>query len=405
MPNPRKCKITKSLPPLAIAAAAGIIYYFTNPNPGHFYDYTSRIALALLNGNLGVAEQPPSWLSEMVPHNGLYYSVFPLGAVLSVIPAAALQMIGVINGFPAAAIVATVAALSAAFFFALAGRYELTPSKRAVLSLFPLLGTWTWANLAFGGAWHIALGFAVLGEAGALYFLLVRQKPFLAGFFFAVGFGNRTEIIALFPIFFYLLLRGRVRSVVDIPKQLGRIAAFSALPFALGAATLAYNYARFESPFDFGYARIPGVLSEPWYSGGIFSLSAIPLNAKEMLFQGWKRLAEYPYYVPTGFGGSIFMASPALFLLFRRGGADRALKATAWAAVLILTFILWIHGNPGGWQVSYRYAMVLLPWMYLIILESSPKRLTASEIALFAISALINGWAAYLFLRTNYVTP
>src|SRR3546814_7605239 len=60
-----------------------------------------RIALALMDGHLGVQSPPPSWLNEMVPLNGSYYSVFPLGAVLSVMSVALLQKAGWIHGFPA----------------------------------------------------------------------------------------------------------------------------------------------------------------------------------------------------------------------------------------------------------------------------------------------------------------
>jgi hypothetical protein len=45
-----------------------------------------------------------------------------------------------------------------------------------------------------------------------------------------------------------------------------------------------------------------------------------------MLLTPWKRLPEYPYLVPTGFGGSIFLTSPYLLFVFRPGARDRALK-------------------------------------------------------------------------------
>lgn len=30
------------------------------------------------------------------------------------------------------------------------------------------------------------------------------------------------------------------------------------------------------------------------------------------------------------------------------------------------------HGNPGGWQFSYRYATILLPWMFLLLAVNGP---------------------------------
>src|SRR5438876_104125 len=65
---------------------AALVFYFTTKPAMEHFDYTGRIALALLRGHLGLDRHPGSWLSEMVPSEGKYYSVFPLGAVLSVVP-------------------------------------------------------------------------------------------------------------------------------------------------------------------------------------------------------------------------------------------------------------------------------------------------------------------------------
>lgn len=428
-----------------LAAGVSLVYYFSNPNPSYFYDYTLRIAEALLHGRLGLIEAPPSWLNEMVPHGGLYYSVFPLGSVLTMLPVALLKAAGFIQLFPARAIASLVAGMTTLFFFLLSAKYHDTLTRRVLLTLFPVLGTLMWCNLAFAGAWQLALGWAALGQAAALYFTLIKRQPLLAGFFFALAFGNRTEVLLTTPIFMYLLTREAAPPFTKAPEQTSSkpkhfvrhrrkaahagisrylawavplrtalhkivlerraVALFVCFPFILGVLTLAYNYARFGSPADFGYARIPGILQEPWYQNGIFSLSAIPLNAEKMLFELWKRIDQYPYYVPTGFGGSIFLTSPLLFLLFRRGARDRGLKVASWVAIALLTFLLWCHGNPGGWQFSYRYAIVLFPWMFLILLESGDKKSSPLEVSLFAVSVLINLYATYLFLWTNYVKP
>jgi hypothetical protein len=124
-----------------------------------------------------------------------------------------------------------------------------------------------------------------------------------------------------------------------------------------------------------------------------------------MLLTSWKRIPTYPYLVPTGFGGSIFLSSPYLIFLFRRGAREATLKWLAWAAIAVLTFVLWCNGNPGGWQFSYRYAMVLLPWMFLILLENSPRKVTPLELVLFVASVAINAYGTFLFLWTDYVRP
>lgn len=386
----------------AVITLTFFAYYFSNPQSGWYYDYTLRIAGALFDGKAGLEEPPPDWLNEMIPYNGKYYSAFPLGSVLVMTPLAVLQKLHLIKNFPGRFLAALLAAIITMLSYLLSAKYTDDLPKRILLALFPALGTWLWANLAFAGAWHIALGFAVAGQFAALYFSLVRPNPFLAGFFFAIAFGNRTEIILLAPLFVYLLYK-TVRERNEDSGFIGLIDRFIAAPLALGVATLIYNYTRFGKPLDFGYARIPGVLEEPWYQHGIFSIQAIPGNAQAMLVETWNRIPDFPYLVPSGFGGSILLSCPFLILLYRRGAKDSQLKWLAVGAVAVLTLVLWLHGNPGGWQISYRYAMELLPWMFLILLESSPKKITPLEALLFVLSVAINAYSTWLFLRTNYI--
>jgi hypothetical protein len=394
----------KKILPLILFVCAFAVYYFSNPLSGSYYDYTFRIAEAMLNGKLGLTERPPDWLNEMVPLDGLYYSVFPLGAVLAMLPVAALKRFGLIELFPGTAIAALLAGAAATLFYSLSAKYTENLRRRLILTLLPVFGSWMWANLAFAGAWHIALGFALVGQLGALYFILIDYRPTLAGLCFALAFGNRTEIILLTPIFIYLIIKHAPADVAKDDRGRWRMGArFVAIPIALGLLTLGYNYARFSSIFDFGYARIPGVLDEPWYQHGIFSVHAIPLNAHAMLFETWRRVGRFPYFTPTGFGGSIFLSCPFLIYLFRSGARDARLKATAWVAVALLTLALWIHGNPGGWQISYRYAMDLLPWMFLILLENCPKEVRLTEMGLILASIAINAYSTWLFLWTQYI--
>jgi hypothetical protein len=386
--------------------AVFLVYYYTNPTRTSPYDYTLRIAGALLRGELGDRTEPPGALNEMIPLNETHYSAFPLGSVVTMMPVAVLRALDLVVDFPGAALAGVSAGTTGVFFWLLSGRYRPPFARRCVLTCFPLLGTWMWANLPYGGAWQIALGVAVAAQAGALYFTLQRFRPFAAGLCFALAFGNRTEVILVAPLFYDLVRRqsARGRGLAWGWTSAAAI-RFSAAPLVLGIATLAYNYARFDSVTDFGYARIPGVLEERWYEHGIFSFHAIRGNVQEMLLTPWKSVPEFPYLVPTGFGGSIFLSSPYLVYLFRRGARDATLKSLAWVAVGVLTFALWLHGNPGGWQFSYRYAMVLLPWMFVVLQENSPDRVSRLEAALLLTSMVINGYAAWLFLRTSYVQP
>ncbi len=371
-------------------------------------NYTLAIGSALLDGRLGVT-YAPSWLNELVPWpNGLHYSVFPLGAVISMLPFSALVHFGVLPEYPVPFIVALVAAACAGLAYAYTlHRSDFTHAKRVMLALWLVAGTWYLTNVVFAGSWHIALGVAVAGELAALYWSVVKPRPLLAGLGLAIAFGNRTEVILTAPIILAYLLRPHwtgPRHWLDLfKKHWPVIAKFAVFPLILGILTLIYNQARFGAPLDFGYARIPGVLDEPWYQAGIFSLSAIPDNARQMLIAGFHRVDGFPWPVPTGWGGSIFLASPFLLLLFRKPRGDKFRVITAWLAVVLLTLPLWVHGNTGGWQYSYRYALVLLPWLLVLFVEYLPRRVTKLEAVLFTLSLIMTAYASYLFLFTTYL--
>jgi hypothetical protein len=404
----------------SLIVATFFVYYFSNPKPQNYYDYTFRVAENFLRGAIGFTNKPPRHLNEFVPYGEYWYSVFPLGSVLTMIPFAFFKLIGAIKEMPAGLISALTASAICWFLVKITERYEHSVEKKILLIVGILFGTWTWTNETMAGAWQLALGFAMLGELGAIYFTVYNRRPILAGLFFALAFGNRTEIILTAPIFMFLMLnnfRFQIsNSAANTSNSITRIwnlksetlislAKFCIVPFVLGVATLCYNYVRFESFTDFGYARIPGVLDEPWYQHGIFSIWYIPDQAYQMLFKLWESRTTFPYLVPDGFSASILWSSPFILFIFRFGAHDKILKYTSWIAIILLTFLLWLHGNAGGWQFGYRYAMVLLPWIFVILLENSPKKITPIEWAAYIGSIVINAYATYLFHWTNYLKP
>ena len=404
---------------ILVSAASAIVYYFSNPKPGVFYDYTFRVAENFLNGRIGFSEKPPQWLNEFVPFEGLWYSVFPLGAVVSMLPFAVLKTAGVIREMPSGLLAAICAGISSLLMLLIARSYEVSKTRAVTMTLGILFGTWTWTNLTFGGAWQLALGFALVGGLGAIYFTLVNRRPLIAGAFFALAFGNRTEILLTAPVFLYWLWRrsepqGRkTESNVEANQNAGRFAGidvragllFCAIPFVLGIATLVYNYERFHSITDFGYARIPGVLDEPWYRHGIFSPYYIPQQIWEMLFKLWEFRPAYSLPMPNPFSGSILISSPFLLFAFRTGSRERVVKYLSWAAVLIVCLVLWMHGNAGGWQFAYRYAIAFLPFLFLIMLENAPQKMSYLEWAAYGFSFVANAYVTWLFHWTERLKP
>ena len=149
-----------------------------------------------------------------------------------------------------------------------------------------------WTNETMAGAWQLAPGFAMLGEPGAIYFTAYNRRPVIAGLFFALAFGNRTEIILTAPIFFSLIWRDfgeaekktknqkpkTEKEIANRQLQIANLAKFCLVPFILGISTLIYNYLRFDSFFDFGYARIPGVLMSLGIGTAFFRFGIFPIR-------------------------------------------------------------------------------------------------------------------------------
>jgi len=105
---------------IAISLFASVAFYFSTNPTLHDLDYTFEIASAFLRGDLGLREKPPEWLNEMVPYGDKYYSAFPLGAVLSMVPVALLEKASLVHDFPARILAALIAGACVYFFFQLA---------------------------------------------------------------------------------------------------------------------------------------------------------------------------------------------------------------------------------------------------------------------------------------------
>ena len=54
--------------------------------------------------------------------------------------------------------------------------------------------------------------------------------------------------------------------------------------------------------------------------------------------------------------------------------------------------------SPVDGTFLYRYAMILLPWMFLLLTGNGPPKITVTETSLFAVSVVINAIATWLFI-------
>ncbi|MHB2016646.1 MAG: hypothetical protein ACYCW6_06830 [Candidatus Xenobia bacterium] len=379
-------------PRLIVSMVVGLIYFWTNANPDSPFSYTIETARALLAGHLGLTQAPPWWMNEYIHRNGMWYMVLPLGSVITMLPVALIKNMGFI--VYSATLAGWVGFGCTWMLDKLVASYSLPPARRWFIVLCPVLASCAWMNLTLGGSWNINIGIGMFGELMALVYLLADRRPWLAGLGFALACGHRTELAITAPIF--LLLVGRARR---------DIIAFLTPAVLLAIPTMLYNDARFGSPFDFGYAYLSGLPIDPRVTHGLFSWHYIPMNAYESLLRGWKHISQYPWWVPVPFGGSVILSSPWLLSLPRRGAVHSLRKILAMVGIVVVFATLWCYCNPGGWEFSYRYFMVVLPWVTLLQLESQSDNPAWWEWSLFGLAVVINAYACYLFFWTKYVTP
>jgi len=128
---------------ISLALIGFVLFYLSTNGRMQHMDYTYRIASALLHGDLGLTAQPPSWLNEAVPFGGKYYSVFPLGAVLCMLPVALLKEAKLVENFPGRLVASICAGTCLYFFFQLSAVADVSVAKRVLFSTYPIFGTWT----------------------------------------------------------------------------------------------------------------------------------------------------------------------------------------------------------------------------------------------------------------------
>ena len=158
---------------------------------------------------------------------------------------------------------------------------------------------------------------------------------------------------------------------------------------------MAYNWVRFESVSNVAYNQIPGVLAEPWYSKGIFHPSYLASSLYVMLLQPPVLIDRFPYLVPSLFGMSILLATPALFLTFQAPlRCWRTWFLVAASGACLLPGLL--HGWPGGDQFGYRFSLDAIPLIMALMAIAMGERASGRARFLIVLSILISIWGLLL---------
>ena len=376
----------------AIAVVSAAIYLATAPRDPTALDYFVRLADAFLHGRVYLADHP-SWLSELIPRDGVWYVPYPPMPAIVLMPFVAVFG----AGFPQQVGSCLFAGASVGLAWIMLGRFSLSARDRLLLTAVFGFGTDLWYIAETGTAWYISHAVAILFAVAAAILALDRRWPWLAGLLLGCATLARLPVGLGAPFYLAMLLglgwppriaRDRVPATIMTTVWFG---LGLAVPMAVYAG---YNIARWGTPVDLGYTSIPGVLQEPIYSQGILSVAYIPRQLYAIFLRSWNFVDHPPWLQPSWYGLSLFLTTPLFAWLARARLPD---GRTMWAVIGIgLTLIpIVTHGNVGFTQFGYRFALDFQPLLFVVLGVVFRNGMSRLAVTAAVASIAINAYAVW----------
>ena len=375
------------LEPTAFGLVALVVYWITGPPAAG--DMWPPLAEAFLSGQLHLAEDRP-WL-ELVPRpGGGQYVPLPPVPALTLLPAALVtgpgtpwgELDGNVHG-------SVVGALNVGLACWLLAGWGVASVPRRILTV-GFAGTTHWWVAGMAGPHHYAQLCGVLFTLLALNLAVRRRWPIAGGLLLGLAAGARLPMGLALPVILGLYGSGW-RPHRSWPLILGGLA----LP-ALAVAW--YNVARFGSPLDFGYARIPSgqdglVTDEPWFSEGLLSITYVPRHLEVMLLALPDVVGEAPWLRPNLSGMSLLLTAPFLFLAFLARGRHAGLL---WVGVALVMTPNLLHGSWGFAQFGYRFILDAVPLLLLLLGSAYRERESWVLLVTVAIGVVVHAYGIWV---------
>ncbi|MDD2922625.1 MAG: hypothetical protein PHQ36_10105 [Anaerolineales bacterium] len=405
----RPAEILKRNMPLLIFIAAFIFYGISAglkiTAQSHTPDYI-YLAHSFLHGKTNLIELPADTF-DLIFFKDKWYVIGGISPALLALPFVAffgIQFSDVFFGV-------LIGALNAAMMYSLLSVFVEKISTRLWLIILFAAGTAHWALASVGSVWLNA-------QLTALLFMILfvretlRGKAWLAGLWLGMAFLARPPIItaALFYLSYVVFQEREFRSV------LRKLIPFGAALSGCAAAMLVYNYLRFGNPLEFGYGYLIGTktLTDTYNLSGGFNIRYMPCNIYVSLF-GTPNINLHPlptvnevcsYLNPIAdtfgkassffnpLGMSMFIATPALFLIFRAKIKDK-LVLSAWVGTLSVILPIWMYHATGWVQFGYRFITDFMVFLF-VLLGCAVKRAGNLEKILISLSVGMGAVGLYL---------
>ncbi|MFB0522952.1 MAG: hypothetical protein ACETV1_04215 [Candidatus Bathyarchaeia archaeon] len=381
-------------PPLFFLAFC--VFWFSGEGHPTYFNYYVRLSDAFLQGRLYLQEQVP-WLNELIPFgDGRFYVVYPPLPAIVMMPLVALFGVELNQTFVSVLMgsVSTTLACVVAKDVLNENEAELTcmPPWDAILFGF---GTIFWYLTSVGSAWYLAHVLSVFFLSMAINETLNRKRPLLMGIYIGASYWCRLPTILTIVFFAVMIISEQSWGPRQGWKGKTQKASLSVFKLFIGAGVfvalnMLYNLARFCTLFDIGYWLIPGILDEPWFSEGLFSLSYIPSNLATILTGLPVFIPELPFMLPQWTGMAIWLTTPAFIYAFKSQRRE-SITWACWLAIIAVASVIFTKGR-SGWGFGYRYAMDFYPFLYVLTVKGMGERIRWHHEALVLLSIAANLW-------------
>lgn len=395
--------------PVGLFGLAWFVHAWINHARPADLDYFVPLADAFLHGRLGLTEGP-SYLNELVPTaDGLFQVVYPPAPALVLLPA--VWVFG--QAFEQAWASILLGALNVVVASQVIRGMGVERRPRLVLSLAFGFGSIVWFSAQAGSSWHFAHVVATLFMLLAIRACQLDARAGLIGLLFAGAILSRLTLVLAAPFFVAYLVDRSAREAAGDRTAFGALVAVrppawrvrprwrllfehglpagAAVVVAL-AGYLAYNHLRFGSPFENGYALIPGLLQEAQYQHGFFSVVNIPRKLYALFLSAPVQVADFPWIQSRRLGGMSIVLTTPLFLWAIKARRLDWFGVGCWASVALILVPILLHADPGGAQFGFRYAQDLYPFLLLLTVRGLGGRIGFEAWIAIAVGFLVNLW-------------
>ena len=354
--------------PAGLFVLAVAVYAWLNNGREAQLDYFVPLADAFLHGRLGLTEMPSN-LNELVPFNGLAFVVYPPMPAIILLPA--VLLFG--PGFDQAWASILLGAVNVVVMHALLRGMGTARRPALVLALVFAFGTIVWYSAQAGSSWHFAHVVATFFMLLAIRACQLDARAGLIGLLFGAAVISRLPLMLAAPFFMAYIADAAHRETTgdrtvfgsllvarpparDARPSLRRFIDLGT-PLAAGAALpvvgyLIYNYMRFGSPLQTGYALIPGLLQETQYRDGFFSIVNIPRKLYALFLSAPAQVNGFPWIQSRHLGGLSILLTTPLFLWSIRARRPDWFNLGAWVSVALILIPILLHAD--AWWRAVR---------------------------------------------------